>query len=140
MTVKRDITKSFTAGKDEKEVLHCEFDLRGSDLVYTSGDALGIYPLNNPPEVDSLLRAIGSRGTGKKVIEVPQTYAPSPEGKKQSAFIPVLLFLLLFLTRTSFPTNRKPPPFARCVAQILRPQDRQDRAVEDSGREKHERE
>ena len=84
MMVKRDITKASTANKDEKEVLHCEFDLRGSDLVYTSGDALGIYPLNNPPEVDSLLRAIGARGTGKKVIEVSQTYAPSPEGKRNN--------------------------------------------------------
>lgn len=28
----------------DKETLHAEFDLTGSELTYTSGDALGIYP------------------------------------------------------------------------------------------------
>jgi sulfite reductase alpha subunit-like flavoprotein len=84
MTVKRDLTKAAAPGKDEKEVLHCEFDLRGSDLTYTSGDALGIYPLNNPSEVDSLLLALGSRAIASQLVDIPTTYAPVPEGRQQA--------------------------------------------------------
>lgn len=71
------------ASKDDKETLHTEFNLQGSELEYTSGDALGIYPLNNPPEVDGLINALHS--TGETRIPVPLfCYSPKPEGDKMA--------------------------------------------------------
>jgi len=37
--------------------------------LYTTGDALGIYPENNPPEVDHLLKALNA--TGDEMVDVP---------------------------------------------------------------------
>lgn len=65
----------------DKETLHTEFDLTGSELTYTSGDALGIYPLNNPPEVDSIVQALCT----DEDCEVPAplfAYSPKPDGDK----------------------------------------------------------
>ena len=64
----------------DKETFHAEFDLTGSEITYTSGDALGIYPLNNPPEVQAVLTALHVRGP-EVPIPVPQScYSPRPEG------------------------------------------------------------
>jgi sulfite reductase (NADPH) flavoprotein alpha-component len=61
-------------------VIHAEFKLEAeSELSYTAGDALGIYPLNNPPEVASLLAALGQPG-GDSLVPVPKmAYEPKPE-------------------------------------------------------------
>ena len=68
---------------NDKETLHTEFNLKGSELEYTSGDALGIYPLNNPPEVENLINALHS--TAETQIPVPLfCYSPKPEGDKMS--------------------------------------------------------
>ena len=65
----------------DKETIHAEFDLTGSDIMYVCGDALGIYPLNNPPEVDSLIDALHT--TTDFLVPVPQfCYSPKPEGAK----------------------------------------------------------
>jgi len=80
MVVKRELTSPPPRG-EEKEVLHCEFDLRGSDISYTSGDSLGIYPHNSPSEVDLFFQALGERGTQSQIIDLPSScYAPIPEG------------------------------------------------------------
>lgn len=58
--------------QDDKEILHIEFDLRDPahpddlSLAYTSGDALGILPLNNPQDVRDILNLLGA--TGQEVI------------------------------------------------------------------------
>ena len=68
---------------NDKETLHTEFDLTGSELSFTSGDALGIYPLNNPPEVDSLLEALHAGGDHQ--VPVPLfSYNPKPDGDKMA--------------------------------------------------------
>lgn len=54
---------------DDKEIIHMEFDLADSGLTYTAGDAVGIVPQNNPPEVDALLKSWGR--TGKERIFSP---------------------------------------------------------------------
>ena len=65
----------------DKETIHAEFDLTGSDIAYSCGDALGIYPLNNPPEVDNLIQALHS--TADLLVPVPQfCYSPKPSGEK----------------------------------------------------------
>ena len=67
----------------DKETIHAEFDLTGSDLTYTSGDALGIYPLNNPPEVEDVISALHC--TGDEVVSIPLfCYSPKPEGEEMS--------------------------------------------------------
>lgn len=63
----------------DKETIHTEFDLTGSDLQFTSGDALGVYPLNNPPEVDQLISALHC--DPEDLVPVPPfCYHPKPEG------------------------------------------------------------
>jgi len=48
--------------KDDKEIIHAEFDLADSGLTYTAGDAIGIVPSNKPEEVDALLKSWGRSG------------------------------------------------------------------------------
>lgn len=81
MTVKYPLTVMNTPL--DKETLHAEFDLTGSELTYTSGDALGIYPLNNPPEVDALLSALHC-GEDCEVLVPSVCYSPRPEGEHMS--------------------------------------------------------
>ena len=53
----------------------------GSDLAYTAGDAIGIIPVNNPPEVDLLLAALHC--TGKEKVPIPNSaYEPKPKTPK----------------------------------------------------------
>ena len=66
MLVKYELTKSEPRDhvkkrnyEEEKEVVHIEFDLpEESELTFTAGDALGVYPLNKPSEVAVLLSAL----------------------------------------------------------------------------------
>ncbi|KAL3856423.1 hypothetical protein ACJMK2_011185 [Sinanodonta woodiana] len=56
LKVKRLLT--LCQGPGDKETIHCEFDITGSDLTWTSGDAVGIHPQNNESEVDRLLKCM----------------------------------------------------------------------------------
>mmetsp|Transcript_950 Transcript_950/g.2403 ORF Transcript_950/g.2403 Transcript_950/m.2403 type:complete len:600 (+) Transcript_950:365-2164(+) len=53
---KRPLTR-VESGED-KETIHIEFDLSGSGLKYTCGDALGIIASNCPDEVNALIEAL----------------------------------------------------------------------------------
>ncbi|XP_006825318.1 NADPH oxidoreductase A-like [Saccoglossus kowalevskii] len=78
MKVKRNLTTVIDS--DDKETIHCEFDLSGSGLEFISGDALGIYPCNDPTDVEQLLSVLGS--TGQEQLNPPQwAYQPKPDGK-----------------------------------------------------------
>ena len=46
-----------------KENRHIEIELGDSGLTYEPGDALGVYPLNNPGYVDDLLAALNMDGS-----------------------------------------------------------------------------
>lgn len=46
----------------EKDVRHVSFDLNGSGLAYSPGDAVGVYPENCPDLVDGILRELKSGG------------------------------------------------------------------------------
>lgn len=59
---RRILTNMGTAFKDEKETIRVEFDLKGSELEYTVGDALGVMGRNNEKEVDDILRSMASDG------------------------------------------------------------------------------
>lgn len=52
-----------TAPGAEKETRHVVLDLAASDLAYEPGDSLGIWPQNNPDEVELVLAILRARGS-----------------------------------------------------------------------------
>lgn len=54
-----------TRGASDKETLHFELSLAGSGLAYEVGDSLGIFPVNDPGEVEALLAAASLDGDAK---------------------------------------------------------------------------
>eukprot|EP01026_Neomeris_dumetosa_P056801 TRINITY_DN5202_c0_g1_i11.p1 TRINITY_DN5202_c0_g1~~TRINITY_DN5202_c0_g1_i11.p1 ORF type:complete len:680 (-),score=89.85 TRINITY_DN5202_c0_g1_i11:366-2333(-) len=54
----------------DKNTVKIEFDLGDSGLTYVAGDALGIYPLNDPVRVQKLISALGL--TGKESVKTPK--------------------------------------------------------------------
>ncbi|KAH3889663.1 NADPH oxidoreductase A-like [Dreissena polymorpha] len=87
LKVKLPLTKMSTG--DDKETIHCEFDITGSGLAWQPGDALGIYPENNPSEVEALLDAM--KCSGEEVVPVPswvyQTGIKSPDVQPLSVIL-----------------------------------------------------
>ena len=55
----RAVTKPGSA----KETIHVDYSLEGSGLSYTTGDALGVLPCNDPALIDALITAIGLDAT-----------------------------------------------------------------------------
>lgn len=51
----RPVTKPGSA----KETIHVDYSLEGSGLTYTTGDALGVIPCNDPALVEALIAALG---------------------------------------------------------------------------------
>lgn len=82
-----------------KEVRHFEISLAGSGLSYEAGDALGVFPANDPALVDDVLRALGCDG---------EEAVPGKDGQ------PVALRLAL---RSHFEITRLPPPLLAAVAE-----------------------
>ncbi len=61
MTESRMLTKEGSA----KDTQHYVIDISGSDLTYTCGDSLGVYPTNRVEEVDAVLKVLGLSGEEK---------------------------------------------------------------------------
>lgn len=62
-----------------KETRHIEMGLEGSGLIYEPGDALGVYPSNNPAYVEDLLTALKFSGdeqvtVGKETLPLRQAF------------------------------------------------------------------
>lgn len=73
LQVKHNLTKN--SESDDKETIHCEFDISNSGLEWVSGDALGIYPENNPTDVEAFLKAI--KLSGSELVQIPKwAYQP----------------------------------------------------------------
>jgi sulfite reductase (NADPH) flavoprotein alpha-component len=51
----------------DKETYHLIVDLEGSDIEYHVGDCLGIYPQNDPSQVQSIIHALSA--TGEEIVE-----------------------------------------------------------------------
>lgn len=51
-----------TGSGSGKETLHFELSIAGSGLRYEAGDSLGIFPSNDPAEVEAVLAAAGLNG------------------------------------------------------------------------------
>ena len=56
-------SSALTASGAEKETRHVVIDLAGSGLVHEPGDSLGIWPRNNPDEVELLLAILKAKGS-----------------------------------------------------------------------------
>ena len=57
--------KVLTQSGSGKETIHFELSLAGSDLRYEAGDSLGVFPSNDPAEVQEVLKAAGLTGDEK---------------------------------------------------------------------------
>lgn len=60
LLVKKPLT--VVENEQDKVTIHCEFDISDSGLTWIAGDALGVYPQNNPSQVDRILEALGYTG------------------------------------------------------------------------------
>src|SRR3712207_205701 len=45
-----------------KDTQHLEVDLTGSGLSYVVGDSMAVYPTNDPPLVEEIIKALGATG------------------------------------------------------------------------------
>ena len=54
---------ALTASGAEKETRHVVIDLAGTGLRYEPGDSLGVWPQNNPDEVELLLAILRAKGS-----------------------------------------------------------------------------
>jgi sulfite reductase (NADPH) flavoprotein alpha-component len=120
MTVKYTLT-NFTGEDSDKEVIHVELRLgTDSELTYTAGDAVGIYPTNNPSEVSALLSTLPPTERDLKVAVPSSAYEPKPDG---------LISLRAALTNYYDLKNVKPELIAHIAQAATDPADR-DKAKE----------
>ena len=70
----------------EKETWHVEFDLTGSGIEYTVGDAFGLFPQNDPALADAVIKALGAPAdfpignrTFREVLIDGVSLAPAPD-------------------------------------------------------------
>jgi sulfite reductase (NADPH) flavoprotein alpha-component len=82
----------------EKDVRHVVFSLKGSGLSFEPGDALGVFPRNDPELVEGILRLMGARGD-----EIVST----PDGSRAHAYDALLRHYVI--TKIS-------PAFAKLLA------------------------
>ncbi|KAJ2358093.1 sulfite reductase [NADPH] flavoprotein component [Coemansia sp. RSA 2618] len=57
--VKVSALRRMTPDTYDRNIIHIEFDTRGTDLTYEIGDALGVYGSNDPREVRAFCKAYG---------------------------------------------------------------------------------
>lgn len=62
-------SRSLTQAGSGKETLHFEVSLEGSGLSYEPGDSLGVFPTNDPTEVEDLLVVTGL--SGEEMVPAP---------------------------------------------------------------------
>ena len=74
-----------------RNCLHMEIDLSGSNLTYTTGDHLAIWPTNAGVEVDRILKVLGVEGKRHTVVDVkgldPTSKVPFPAPTTYDAII-----------------------------------------------------
>lgn len=93
------VNRRLSGAGSAKEVRHFEIALTGSGLSYEAGDALGVFPANDPALVEEVLRALGCDG---------EEAVPGKDGQ------PVSLRLAL---RSHFEITRIPQPLLAAVAE-----------------------
>jgi sulfite reductase (NADPH) flavoprotein alpha-component len=56
------VNRRLSAPDSEKDTRHFEIDLTNWRLSFEPGDSVAVYPTNDPPLVDEIIRALGARG------------------------------------------------------------------------------
>src|SRR5947208_14695053 len=71
------VNRRLSGPESEKDTRHFEIDLTGWGLSFEVGDSLAVYPTNNPPLVDEIIRAIGAKGD--EIVPAAKTQKPLRE-------------------------------------------------------------
>ncbi len=90
--------RTLNAPGSGKDVRHFEIDLTGSDLRYEAGDALGVFPTNDPLLAEEIISALGAK---------PDDAVPGKDG----AAVALRDALI-----GHYDINRIPQPFLKAVA------------------------
>src|ERR1700730_18716230 len=56
------VNRRLSGPESKKDTRHFEIDLTGWGLSFEVGDSLAVYPTNDPPLVEEIIRAIGAKG------------------------------------------------------------------------------
>ncbi|KAG2499912.1 hypothetical protein HYH03_002200 [Edaphochlamys debaryana] len=64
------------SGPEDKNTIRMELDLGDSGLAYLPGDALGLYPTNDPKAVEELIRVMGA--SASEAVPVPSWHYEEP--------------------------------------------------------------
>ena len=56
------VNRRLSAADSEKDTRHFEIDLTNWGLSFEPGDSVAVYPTNDPPLVDDIIRALGAKG------------------------------------------------------------------------------
>eukprot|EP00884_Botryococcus_braunii_P020407 jgi/Botrbrau1/704/Bobra.160_2s0027.1 len=76
----------YVASEADKDTVAITFDIGESGLTYTPGDALGIYPTNDPEDVEDLVRALSA--TGEEEVPTPSGhYSQQPSMRLREALL-----------------------------------------------------
>jgi len=59
---KLTVNRRLSGPESKKDTRHFEIDLTGWGLSFEVGDSLAVYPMNDPPLVEEIIRAIGAKG------------------------------------------------------------------------------
>ena len=65
-----------------KETRHLVVNLAGSGLTYTTGESLGVFPVNRPAEVEEILQRLGA--TGAELVSPAALRLPEPIALRQA--------------------------------------------------------
>lgn len=86
-----------------KDTRHFAVDLKGSDLVYTCGDSLGVFPTNRKEDVDAILEALGYTGDEPVILPKAVTSIPFREAISTHLSIaaPTRKTLMLFFDKVA---------------------------------------
>lgn len=77
--------RRLSSQESNKEIRHVVVGIADSGLTYACGSSLGVFPRNNPAEVDAVLRALGA--TGDETVDLPQNGGPCPLRRALSEFL-----------------------------------------------------
>src|SRR5213593_2853787 len=95
------VNRRLSGPESEKDTRHFEIDLTGWGLSFEVGDSLAVYPTNNPPLVDEIIRAIGAKGD--EIVPAAKTQKPLREAllRHYSITQPTPKFLKAIVARAS---------------------------------------
>ena len=65
-------SKQLFAPTCDRDCLHIEFDISGTNLSYETGDHLGVWPVNPDAEVQRMLTSLGLSNKGDTVITISE--------------------------------------------------------------------